>query len=242
MYSVKKFLLLYLIIFQFSEGINAQIPQTAPVGKQPIQRRMQPQPTKKEVALLQAALKFNQDPKSSLWPVHDPVMIEQDSIYYLFATGGGVSSSTDLINWKTEKPVFEKAPEWITPDLIPGFRGGGYWAPDIQLVNGTYYLFYSFSAFAKNTSVIGVATNKTLHSGSPDFKWVDHGMVIQSVPNRDMWNAIDPNLVMDGNQGWKVAEQGRRYNRCQRKRPLGGGRTQCSLYHEWQNCYDYAWL
>ncbi|MCX6262405.1 MAG: family 43 glycosylhydrolase [Bacteroidia bacterium] len=203
---------------------------------------MQPQPTKKEVALLQAALKFNQDPKSSLWPVHDPVMIEQDSIYYLFATGGGVSSSTDLINWKTEKPVFEKAPEWITPDLIPGFRGGGYWAPDIQLVNGTYYLFYSFSAFAKNTSVIGVATNKTLHSGSPDFKWVDHGMVIQSVPNRDMWNAIDPNLVMDGNQGWKVAEQGRRYNRCQRKRPLGGGRTQCSLYHEWQNCYDYAWL
>jgi arabinan endo-1,5-alpha-L-arabinosidase len=42
-----------------------------------------------------------------------------------------------------------------------------------------------------------VATNKTLHPASPDFKWVDHGKVIQSVPGRDMWNAIDPNLAYD---------------------------------------------
>ena len=40
---------------------------------------------------------------------------------------------------------------------------------------------------------------------SPDFKWVDHGAVIQSVPNRDNWNAIDPNLIIDDqNQGWLV--------------------------------------
>lgn len=182
--------------------MNAQAPPVSPGVQQPPQRQGQPQPTKKDIAIIQAALKYNQDPKSSLWPVHDPVMIKQDSVYYLFATGGGFSSSTDLINWKTEKPVFEKAPDWVTTDLIPGFRGGGYWAPDIQMVNGTYYLYYSYSAFAKNTSVIGVATNKTLHPDSPDFKWVDHGVVVQSVPNRDMWNAIDPNLVMDRNQGW----------------------------------------
>ena len=35
------------------------------------------------------------------------------------------------------------------------------------------------------------------------FKWIDHGKVIQSVPNRDFWNAIDPNLIVDENQtGW----------------------------------------
>jgi arabinan endo-1,5-alpha-L-arabinosidase len=181
---------------------NSRAQQTPPVGQQSPQRQIQPQPTKQEIAMLQAALKYNQDPKATLLPIHDPVMIRQDSIYYLFATGGGVSSSTDLIAWKTEKPVFDKSPDWITSDMIPGFREGAYWAPDIQLVNGTYYLFYSYSAFGKNTSVIGVATNKTLHPSSPDFKWVDHGLVVQSVPNRDMWNAIDPNLTMDRNQGW----------------------------------------
>jgi arabinan endo-1,5-alpha-L-arabinosidase len=142
------------------------------------------------------------NPNAGLWPAHDPVMIKQDSVYYLFTTGGGTASSTDMKNWKRGPRVFEKPPEWITPDMIPGFRGGGYWAPDIHYVKGNYYLYYSFSAFGKNTSVIGVATNKTLHPSDPGYKWTDHGLVIQSVPNRDFWNAIDANLVMDGEQGW----------------------------------------
>lgn len=142
------------------------------------------------------------NPNAGLFPVHDPVMIKQDSVYYLFATGGGSASSTDMKIWKRGPRVFEKPPEWITQDIIPGFRGGGYWAPDIQYVNGIYYLYYSYSAFGKNTSAIGVATNKTLHPDDPDFKWIDHGPVIQSVPNRDFWNAIDANLVMAGEQGW----------------------------------------
>lgn len=136
---------------------------------------------------------------------HDPVMIKQDSVYYVFTTGVGVSmaSSIDLITWKREKPIFEKAPEWVTPEIVPGWRSNSMWAPDIQFFNGTYYLFYSVSAFAKNTSAIGVATNKTLHPNSLDYKWIDHGMVVQSIPNRDLWNAIDPNLIVDEKkQGW----------------------------------------
>jgi arabinan endo-1,5-alpha-L-arabinosidase len=143
-----------------------------------------------------------QNPNSGLWPAHDPVMIKQDSVYYLFTTGGGVASSSDMKSWKRERPVFDRPPSWITAEMIPGFRGGGYWAPDIQLVNNTFYLYYAYSAFGKNTSVIGVATNKTLHPGDPDFNWNDHGPVVQSVPGRDFWNAIDPNLVMDNNTGW----------------------------------------
>lgn len=130
-------------------------------------------------------------------PVHDPVMIKQDNTYYLFCTGFGISvwSSADMKEWKKEKPVFEKAPEWAV-NAIPGYRGHT-WAPDISYHNGQYYLYYSVSAFGKNTSCIGVATNKTLNPSSPDFKWVDHGKVIQSMPGRDMWNAIDPNLAFD---------------------------------------------
>jgi arabinan endo-1,5-alpha-L-arabinosidase len=74
----------------------------------------------------------------------------------------------------------------------------------VQLVNGTYYCFYNVTSFAKNSSAIGVATNKTLDPASPDFKWVDHGMVVQSIPNRDMWNALDANLIMDRTQGYLV--------------------------------------
>jgi arabinan endo-1,5-alpha-L-arabinosidase len=132
-------------------------------------------------------------------PVHDPVMIRQDSVYYLFCTGRGISvfSSKDLQMWKKEKPVFDTLP-WAV-QTIKGFRNH-IWAPDISFRNGRYYLYYSVSAFGKNTSCIGVATNKTLHPLSKDYKWVDHGKLIQSVPGRDMWNAIDPNLIMDEQQ------------------------------------------
>lgn len=132
--------------------------------------------------------------------MHDPVAIKQNDNFYIFMTGKGIGvySSKDLKNWKVEKPVFENKPSW-TDKVVPNFDNH-IWAPDISFNNGQYYLYYSVSAFAKNTSAIGVATNKTLDSKDKNFKWVDHGIVIQSVPNRDMWNAIDPNLVFDENK------------------------------------------
>jgi arabinan endo-1,5-alpha-L-arabinosidase len=130
-------------------------------------------------------------------PAHDPVMIRQDSVYYVFFTGFGINvwSSTNRRDWRHEPPVFDKSPQWAV-DAVPGFRGH-IWAPDIGFYNGRYYLFYAVSAFGKNTSCIGLATNKTLHHDSKDFKWEDQGKVIQSVPGRDSWNAIDPNLALD---------------------------------------------
>lgn len=129
--------------------------------------------------------------------VHDPVMIKQDSVYHLFCTGMGISSwsSTDRVHWKVEKPVFDVPPAWAVA-AIPTFKGH-IWAPDISYHQGLYYLYYSVSAFGKNTSCIGVATNKTLNTSSADYKWTDHGKVIQSIPNVTNWNAIDPNLITD---------------------------------------------
>ena len=129
--------------------------------------------------------------------VHDPVMIRQGDTYYLFGTGPGISvqSSKDMRVWHQEPPVFERAPEW-TFTAVPGFKGH-IWAPDISEHGGTYYLYYAISLGGKITSAIGVATNTTLDRTSADFKWVDRGMVLQSVLNRDLWNAIDPQLVVD---------------------------------------------
>ena len=42
-----------------------------------------------------------------------------------------------------------------------------------------------------------MATNATLDPDAADFKWQDHGIVVRSVPNRDLWNAIDPNVMQD---------------------------------------------
>jgi arabinan endo-1,5-alpha-L-arabinosidase len=129
--------------------------------------------------------------------VHDPVMIKQDSVYHLYCTGKGIASwsSTDMLHWKAEKPIFADPPQWAI-DSVPGFKGH-IWAPDISYYNGLYYLYYSVSAFGKNTSCIGVATNKTLNTTSPEYKWVDHGKLIQSVPGKTNWNAIDPNFITD---------------------------------------------
>ncbi|WP_367393145.1 arabinan endo-1,5-alpha-L-arabinosidase [Lewinella sp. LCG006] len=129
--------------------------------------------------------------------VHDPVVIQEAGTYHLFCTGRGIAhfTSSDLENWSEAAPVFTEKPSW-TDEVVPDFRNH-IWAPDIIFRNGQYYLYYSISAFGKNTSAIGVVTNKTLNEKSADFGWVDHGIVIQSHPNRDLWNAIDPNIVFD---------------------------------------------
>ncbi|UKM66508.1 arabinan endo-1,5-alpha-L-arabinosidase [Flavobacteriaceae bacterium GSB9] len=128
---------------------------------------------------------------------HDPVVAKQGDTYYLFCTGPGITrfTSKDLKTWKKGAPVFAESPKWAK-DVAPGFNGH-IWAPDITFHNGTYYLYYSISAFGKNTSAIGLVTNATLNPEDENYKWEDQGIVIQSAPNRDLWNAIDPNLIFD---------------------------------------------
>jgi arabinan endo-1,5-alpha-L-arabinosidase len=134
---------------------------------------------------------------------HDPSIIAQDSAYYVFSTGdeGGLNHgtiqirrSTDLASWKLVGTVFPDIPEWIGKEL--GSVPPNLWAPDTSFFNGKYHLYYAGSRFGTNNSVIGLATNTTLDPESPDYQWVDQGMVIRSMPS-DNWNAIDPNIAFD---------------------------------------------
>lgn len=141
--------------------------------------------------------------QDSVIRVHDPVMIKEGDTYHLFCTGFGIShfTSQDLQNWDKKEPVFAEKPSWAD-QVVPGFRNH-IWAPDILKHEGTFYLYYSVSAFGKNTSAIGLATNKSLEPGAKDNKWMDQGIVIQSIPNKDLWNAIDPNVILDdGGTPW----------------------------------------
>ncbi|MFH4967506.1 arabinan endo-1,5-alpha-L-arabinosidase [Gaetbulibacter sp. M240] len=131
--------------------------------------------------------------------VHDPVVAKQGDTFYLFCTGRGIGSysSKDLKSWTKMPAIFDTKPEW-TDAIVSDFKNH-IWAPDVSYHNGQYFVYYSISAFAKNTSAIGVVTNKTIDPEDENYNWVDHGIVIESIPNRDMWNAIDPNLIFDAN-------------------------------------------
>jgi arabinan endo-1,5-alpha-L-arabinosidase len=119
----------------------------------------------------------------------------------LFGTANGpvrdgelpIRCSRDLHAWKRCGNVFDKIPDWIKKES-PETKE--LWAPDISYFNGEYHLYYAFSVFGKNTSGIALLTSKTLNPKSPDFHWVDHGLVLRSRLEDD-FNAIDPNLVLD---------------------------------------------
>ena len=127
--------------------------------------------------------------------VHDPVMAKEGDTYYLYSTGHNVSSfsSKDLSEWTIRHGVFPAPPQWAM-DSIPEYKGHT-WAPDIIYYKGNYHLFYSCSAFGKNTSAIGHAYRSTLSPAS-DEPWTDTGAVIVS-HSHDNFNAIDPNIVVD---------------------------------------------
>lgn len=124
---------------------------------------------------------------------HDPVLAREAGQWHLFCTGMGIDhwTSSDMLTWHHAARVFATPPEWAAR-MVPGYRGHT-WAPDIIFHQGLWHIFYSCSAFGKNTSAIGHATSPTLF----DARWTDRGCVIQSVPGRDDWNAIDPNIAFD---------------------------------------------
>ena len=131
--------------------------------------------------------------------IHDPAMARDGDTCYLFSSGPGITfySSKDMKNWESRGRVFPGDPSWAK-GVTSNFNGH-VWAPDIIHHDGKYYLYYAISATGKNSSAIGVTINKTLNPGSPDYKWEDQGMVLRSIPGRDLWNAIDPNIIVDEN-------------------------------------------
>jgi len=129
--------------------------------------------------------------------IHDPALIKEGDTYYLFSSGPGITfyCSKDMKSWRLGGRVFPGDPAWAR-SVAPLFNGH-VWAPDIIRHGGKFYLFYAVSSHGQNSSAIGVTVNRTLDPDSPDYHWDDRGIVLRSVPNRDLWNAIDPNVVFD---------------------------------------------
>ena len=124
---------------------------------------------------------------------HDPAALVVGSEIYLDATGLIAKTSTNLTTWAAAANPLTPLPSWIAGS-VPGVTN--LWAPDLSTFGGAYHLYYAASTFGSNTSCIGHATRASLGSGS----WADQGSVVCSNVGHtgDDWNAIDPNVVVDG--------------------------------------------
>lgn len=122
--------------------------------------------------------------------------------YYVVSTGPGIPlwHSSDLVHWEALGSVFpNRVPAWAEA-AVPGHRG--VWAPDISYHDGWYYLYYAVSTMGGPRSVIGLAVNKAIRPGDPGYRWEDRGLVIESFPGQEKFNAIDPNLFVDKDGRW----------------------------------------
>ncbi|HEY1721401.1 MAG TPA: arabinan endo-1,5-alpha-L-arabinosidase [Magnetospirillaceae bacterium] len=138
--------------------------------------------------------------KGAVMPFRDPSIIRQGDTYYVFGTDMGdtnfesipIRCSKDKETWIACGNVFRGLPAWLR-EKVPGI--GGIWAPDISYFHGLYHLYYAGSTFGSNRSVIALATNTTLDRHDPNYKWIDHGVVLESKQGDD-FNAIDPNILV----------------------------------------------
>lgn len=150
---------------------------------------------------LQPSTGVTLEPQGFTQRIHDPVMAKEGDTYYVFSTGSRliIICSPDMVQWEFCGRVFGRNPAWIT-EAVPGVND--LWAPDISYFNGKWHLYYAGSTFGSNRSVIGLATNVTLDPDSPEYEWVDEGLVIASQLTSN-WNAIDPNVAFDAEgQPW----------------------------------------
>ena len=185
-----------LLVARVGQAVQEGVPAT------PAARQVVPAPVVPNGATANAPAPegFNRRPENlaptALPRIHDPVIAQENGVYYLFGTGRGISllTSKDRVTWQRQGRVFEQPLAW-TAETIPGSRDS-YWAPDISFFGGKWHLYYSVSTFGKNRSAIGLATNVTLDSKRADYKWEDQGVVTQSRPE-DNFNAIDPNVLVD---------------------------------------------
>ncbi|MDB5076961.1 MAG: glycoside hydrolase, family 43 [Chloroflexi bacterium] len=100
----------------------------------------------------------------------DPYVLRVGGTYYAYGTTAGwqglnklfpVLRSTDLTHWRYVADALTSTPSWGV---------GDWWAPDVVVRNGTYYLYYVGKSLTLNVHCIGVAT-----AHSPTGPFQDHG-------------------------------------------------------------------
>lgn len=127
--------------------------------------------------------------------IRDPFILPYEGKYYLYGTrvgtptsfmawgeqtGFDVYVSTDLQCWSKPKSVFEKT------DNFRGTRD--FWAPEVHLYNGRFYMFATFKAENKCRGT------HILVSDSPDGQFIP---VCERPVTPENWECLDGTLYID---------------------------------------------
>lgn len=122
----------------------------------------------------------------------DPTVIKTtDGWFYAYGTENTwtdgihhivpVVKSKDMLHWEYVADAFKSRPAWK--------QNGGIWAPDVNVVNGKYYMYYSYSTWGDPNPGIGLAI-----ADKPEGPFVDHGKIFDS-KSIGVENSIDPCFV-----------------------------------------------
>lgn len=101
----------------------------------------------------------------------DPSIIRINDTYYAVGTSSEwaphypIFESTDLVNWTYLGPSFQTKPEWTK---------GSFWAPELYLLNGKVFLYYTARRASDGVSYIGVASTDDIKKG-----FTDHGCMLE---------------------------------------------------------------
>ena len=116
--------------------------------------------------------------------IHDPSTVVQcNGRYYTFGTGGTALVSDDGWAWRAGT----RAP-----------RAG--MAPDLIHIGDRYYQYISRNVGAQPKAEINMIWTRSLDPESPDYKWVEGGVVVSTNGIEDC-NGIDPGAFLDPTTG-----------------------------------------
>ena len=121
--------------------------------------------------------------------IHDPsTVVRCNGKYYTYGTGGSSLVSDDGWIWKRGTALPRRG-----------------LAPDVIHIGDRYYVYIAANIGAQPKAAVNMIWNKTLDPDSPDYKWVEGGVVASSDGVEDS-NAIDPGVFLDPNDGrlWLV--------------------------------------
>ncbi len=139
--------------------------------------------------------------------VHDPSILLFGDTYVMVNTSGNelapISTSKDLITWKSHGPILPDQPEWLKK-AVPDHRS--VWAPAPVKVGRSLRIYYCASEkFGSNTSYIAYAECEKFDPSAPEKGWVDKGLLIKSKAGESNFNAIDPDvLIAPDGRHWMV--------------------------------------
>src|SRR4051812_1606466 len=100
----------------------------------------------------------------------DPSVIRVGNDYWATATSSEwaphfpILHSRDLVNWEIKGYIFDQMPSWAKAN---------FWAPEIAVDKGKYFVYYTAREVSSNHLAVAVAT-----ADRPEGPWTDHGPLI----------------------------------------------------------------